>query len=357
MTVEVSVAGVRYTGWQRGELMMTMADLANSFDLEYVASGRRAADRALFAGDAVDVRVLDDSRTAHSVIAGYVDSVEDVDDADDLQLRAAGRSKTADLVDCSAVKATFRNVTALQVVQEIALPFGIRVRKEPQFLDVGDPFASFAVQQGETGADAIRRATEARGLFAYAVGGDLVLGRVGATKTRTRLERGAGGVERWQRAESWYARYSEYVFRGQIRREEGTSVRAAAQSKQSVTDPDITRFRPLLIQLEAHGPADLKTRAEVARNQRIGQGSRVVVTVNGLLTAEGTPWRPNLLVDVVNPVLNVQATLVTSTVRMRFGEAEAETSELELVDPIAFDIGKNRVAKEKVHKRGFYTKP
>lgn len=354
MTVEVSVGGVKYSGWQRGSIQLTMSELANNFDLEYLASNLRAgsrteADRALYAGDAVTVRV-----DGHDVIRGYVDTTDDEDAAEDVRLRVGGRSATADLVDCSAAKVQLHRQTALGIAQAVAKPFGIAVRAES---DVGEVYPSFSVQQGETAADVITRAAQPRGLYPYAVGGDLVLARAGSVRTSTRLSRGVPPLLRTARSDSWYARYSEYVFRGQVRATDNAHGRAASQLKQAVTDPEITRYRPLLIQVEAHGAGDIKTRAEVARNQRIGQGRRVTCVVLGLTTAEGTPWRPNLLVDVDNPALGVRETMLTSVVRMRFGEGEAEETELELMPPIAFDIGKNRVAHEKAPRRGTYTKP
>jgi len=348
MTVEVSVAGVRFSGFQRGSIQLTMSELANNFDLEYVAGGKRAADRALFAGDAVDLRVDGDL-----VLSGYVDTTDDEDAAEDIRLRAGGRSKTSDLVDCSAPYQTWSGQTALVIAREIARNFGIEVRAEG---DVGAPFPSFAVQKGETGADAILRAAQPRGLFPYCVGSQLVLGRAGATLNPTRLERGKAPLEKSARSDSWYSRYSEYVFRGQIRATDSAWGKAASQLKQSVSDPEITRYRPLLIQVEAHGAGDLRARAEVARNQRIGQAQTITATVLGLTDAAGKAWRPNQLVSYVNPMFGVDAQLLISLVRMRFGESDVPTTELELVPPMAFDVGKNRAAKEKA-KRGVYTKP
>ncbi len=343
MTVEVSVAGVRYAGWQRGTLQLTMQELANSFDLEYIASGKRMTDRALYAGDEVLVRV-----NGEAVLGGYVDTTDDEDAADDLRLRAGGRSKTCDLVDCSAPVQAFSNQTAVQIAEAIAKPFGIVVRGES---DPGDPLPRFSVQKGETCADAILRATGPRGLYPYAVGADLVIGRAGAVRSSTRLVRGTPPLLRSSRSDSWYSRYSEYVFRGQMRATDVAFGKAVSQLKTSVVDPEITRFRPLLIQVEAHGAGDLKTRAEVARNQRIGQAQRVLATVVGLTDADGKPWRPNTLVDFANPVLGIEAPLLVSVVRMRFGEGEGDETELELVPVEAFDIGKNRAAREKPARR------
>lgn len=347
MTVEVSVAGVRYSGWQRGSIQLTMGELANNFDLEYVASGKRMADRALYPGDEVDVRVA-----GESVLRGYVDTTDDEDAAEDLKLRVGGRSKTCDLVDCSAPTQGFSNQTAVQIAAAIAKPFGVVVRGEG---DPGAPLPRFSVQKGETCSDAILRATQARGLYPFTVGGDLVVARAGALRSTTRLQRGKAPLLRTARSDSWYSRYSEYVFRGQIRSTDVVYGKAASTLKTSVLDPEINRFRPLLIQVEAHGPGDLKTRAEVARNQRIGGGQRVTATVLGLVDADGKPWRPNVLVDIDNPVLGLKSTLLVSVVRMRFGEDGGDETELELVPLEAYDIGKNRAAKEK-RARGVYTK-
>jgi prophage tail gpP-like protein len=347
VTVEISANGQKFSGWQRGSLRLTMQELANSFDVEYLASIDGA--QALSAGDPVKVLV-----NGHVVIDGYVDTTDDEDTAEDLRLKVGGRSRTMDLVDCSAAKQQFSRQTALSIAMAIARPFEIEVDAES---DVGEPFPNFSVQHGETGADAILRASTARALYPYARGGMLVLGRAGSVKASMQLVRGQRPLLRTARSDSWYSRYSEYVFKGQIRATDDRFGKAAAAIKRSVTDPEINRYRPLLIQVEAHGPGDVQTRAEVARNQRIGQGQRVLATVHGLTMDDGNPWRANMLVDVHNPVLGIAETLLIADVRMRFGENEPEETELELQPPLAFDIGKNRAAKEKANKRGFYTKP
>jgi prophage tail gpP-like protein len=92
------------------------------------------------------------------------------------------------------------------------------------------------------------------------------------------------------------------------------------------------------MQAETHGPGDLRTRAEVERNQRAGKAERITATVEGHRTSEGRIWRPNLLVGFSNPVLGVDATLIVSAVRLRFGEKEPEVTELELKRPETYDL-------------------
>lgn len=350
MTVEISANGQKLSGWQRGTIQLTMSELANSFEVEYLVSG--AGHKALEPGDKVQVLV-----NGHVVLDGYVDTTDDEDTPEDLRLKVGGRSRTADLVDCSAAKQQFSRLTVQQIAEKIAAPFGVPVTLETRDDQTLEPFSGFSVQQGETCADAILRLCQARGLYPYAVGTGLALGRAGSVKATMRLVRGSRPLLRTAKSDSWYSRYSEYVFRGQIRATEERAGKAAAALKSKVTDPEITRYRPLLIQVEAHGAGELQTRAEVARNQRIGAGQRVTVSVHGLAMDDGQPWRANMLIDVVHPVLDVNETLLISVVRMRFGEAEAEETELELVPPMAFDIGKNKVAKEKGPKKGVYTKP
>jgi prophage tail gpP-like protein len=330
MSIELRVAGKRLTHFMRGSVQFSMQEVFNSFDVQYSALGKEMSDRLIETGDALELW-LDDEL----LISGYVDSIDDEDGDSEVRLRAVGRSVTLDVADCSAEHLSFTNAKASVIAARIVKPYGIAVRLEG---DEGAPFPAFSVQQGETCLDAITRLCTKRGLYPYSIGRELVLGRAGALATATRLVRGERPLLRSSRSSSWYGRYSEYVFRGQVPATDSAWGKKANHLKHAVRDPAITRHRPLLLHAEAHAPGDLKTRAEVERNQRAGQGERILATVEGHRTAEGRVWRPNLLVPFRNPVLRVDATLLATVVRLRFGEREQEVAELELTRPEAFDI-------------------
>jgi prophage tail gpP-like protein len=227
------------------------------------------------------------------------------------------------------------NVGVDRIAADLASHFGIGTYvPEP-----GAPFAAFSVQSSESCYDTIARAASKRGLVVYSVGGDLVLARAGQYRTRTVLERGDNLV-RSSRRSSWLNRYSQYVFVGQARPDEDTWGERTQQLKHIVTDPEITRFRPLRVTAEAGSGLDLEGRANFERNQRAGSGQSVSCTVWGHLTEEGLAWRPNTLVHFRNPVLGVDATLLIVTCRFRFGANEDDSTDLELTRPEAWDMGK-----------------
>jgi prophage tail gpP-like protein len=333
MSVELRVGGQRLSAFERGSLQLTMQEAANSFDVDYVADSRASSERLIYPGDAVSVLIGEET-----VLEGWVDTVDDEDSHEQSKFAAAGRSKAGDLVDCTSLRApgSWSNATVDRIAMDVAAPFavGVYVDGSP-----GDPIAAFSVQKGETAYETIARAALKRGLIAYSVGGDLVLARAGSTRSRTVLERGRNLV-RSARSESHYARYSDYVLRAQARSTETRWGASASQLQHSVKDPAIKRYRPLLVQREAHSGIDLEHQAYLEKNQRAGRGQRIQAVVEGHITEEGYAWRPNTLVRLRNPVLGVDATLLVVVVRFRFGATDAEETELELARPEAFDLGK-----------------
>jgi prophage tail gpP-like protein len=333
MTVEVRVGGERFSGFREGSVQLSMNGVYNSFEFTYFAPPSALHERALYCGDEVEILVA-----GESVLIGYVDTTDDDDQVDAVRLRVAGRSKTADLADCSAEHMGFTNARLSEIAQKLADPFLVSVFVEGS---EGDPFPSYHVQKGETVVDAIMRGAVKRGLALYTLGGDLVLGSIGPKYTDQRLVRGQAPLIRSSRTDSFYNRFSHYVFRGQVRPSELQWGKKAAQLASSVVeDRVVKRYRPFLYQAEATGAGDLQKRAETERNVRAAASERVSATVQGHTTPEGYVWRPNLLVDFESAVLGVQETLLVQTVRIRFGEREPDQVELELVNIDSYDVVK-----------------
>lgn len=346
--VEVRVGGTRLSSFQRGTMQFSFNELVSMFEVEYAVTAREEKQRALFVGDKVEVYV--GSRLA---ISGYVDTTDDEDTPEGLRLRAAGRSKSADLADCSAEKKKFSNQFLSDIASALARPFGVEVLVTG---DQGAKLPSFAVQVGESVGEAINRAAQLRGLHPYAWSDKLVLASAGGVGKPVVLTRGYAPLIRTARTDSWYDRYSHYIFKGQVPSSDTAWGKNAAQLKTLVIDPHVKRYRPLLVQVATSGPGDLKTRAEVIRNQRAGQGQRVVVVCAGLTAPSGEVWSPNMRVSITNDVLALNDVLTVAAVRMRFGEQGNDQTELELLPPSAFDTGQVRELKAKQQKVK-YTKP
>lgn len=337
--VELVVNGTVLNGFERGDLQLSMIEGANTFSVEYVPDPANPSARQIFRGDAVEVW-LDAGDGHEKVLDGYVDQTEEDDDPDALRLSASGRSKTCDLIDCSVASTrSWKDAKLIDIVSDLCAPFDIST------FVVGSPDTekiTFSARGDEGAFAAISRVALMRGMFAYCTGGDLVLARAGSSQTKTVLERGVN-IERTRRTESWYDRFSEYIFRAQSKADDDDSdVAENAQLKHSVTDTTITRYRPLCIQVEAGGQSTMEHRAIIERNVRAGQSEAITTTFDGWGMTERTgklvAWRPNTLVRFKNPLLGVDADLIVVTARFRFGARERQEVELTLARPEAFSL-------------------
>lgn len=333
--VELRVNGKVFDDFESGSVELSMEQGCNSFSLEYVASQVSEKTRQIFEGDECEL-ALATTKGPEVVISGYVDASEDDDGPDSLRLTASGRSRTCDLVDCSATftPGRWKKAKIEKIALDLCLPFSVDVFVEG---DQGAAFPDFSIDKGETVYDAIARASLRRGLFPYCTGGELILAAAGSTKTRTVLERGKNIIQS-RRSSSWAGRYSDYLLRAQVRATDTNWGKNASQVNATIQDVEINRWRPLLVQAEADDKKDLKTRARVECNTRAGRGMRVSCLVDGWETDEGTAWRPNTLVRFKNLVLGVDADLLITTVRFRFGAGEPRETELEMTRPQAFDV-------------------
>lgn len=332
--IALTVNGKTFEGFEGGSVTVCMDDPVNSFSLDYVADGKKPSQRGIYPGDECEISI-DAGGGLESLIKGYVDSTDDEDSGDAILLRCSGRSKAADLVDCSAITkpGSWKKTGLKAIATAIASPFDVTVVFEGS---AGDPFENFSVVKGETAFEAIQRGATRVGLYCFSVGDTLVVAKAGSKSSGATLERGVNIVKA-TRSDSWSSRHSEYIFRGQVRGTDSASGKAASQPKSSVKDATINRYRPLLLQTGAKA-SELQKRAEVERNQRAGRGEVVTVVVDGWGTPAGKVWRANTTVGVKDDVIGVDATMLIVSANYRFAHSANRETELRLSRPEAFDV-------------------
>lgn len=337
----VKVAGLSFDRVERGAVNLSMSEASNTFDFE-IASDNASIVRP---GDAVEISLGNDV-----VIDGYVDTVEVEDAPDNLRIRAAGRSKTADVYDSSAPMKRWSNVDISTIVGDLILPFGLSLylsRGDAGDVPITKKFAAFSVQTGETVHDAIIRAAASRELFVYCQGGDLVIGRRGNTRVWAR------DVVSTSITRSWFGRFSDYTFRGQARPTDNNSGRNASQLKHSVQDSELSnagRWRPKTVTHEANDKLDLEARATLTRDRNIAGSYTATCVAQGWFfdpTGDGrepsedaSAWRPNTYLVLENERLSLRDDkwLITES-RFRFGADEPDQTELTLVRYDAYAPG------------------
>ena len=337
--VELLVDGVLYGGFKSGVVTFSLEGLAHQFQFSY--TNRWVGQQEpwpIRAGDECEIRI-----DGEQLLTGFVERPFVQYSATSELMRVSGRSRTADMVDCSAVFPTSRwsNQTLDQILSDIGDPFGIRtfVGGNPKRLK------RFVLNSGERAIDAIMRAAQIRGLFPYCDSrGNLRVDEIGPRKTETRLQHGINIISA-SNDENWSGRYSDYIYKGQRPGDDETFGEAASQLRAEVQDEELAargRYRPLIvIKQEGESRDELQRRATWERNRRAGRSDRIVIVTRGYRNAEGF-WQPNTLVTVDDERLELEnAELLVTTARYRF-DADAKgggyVTELELTEPAAFSV-------------------
>jgi len=327
-----------FGGWTSMRLSLSMEHCANRFEIELTEMWPdQQQPRRILPWDGCEVLLGD-----QVVITGYVDELDVEHNDQDHALRVTGRDKTSDLVDCSAVAKTgqWRGLKIEQIAEQLAKPFGIKVRAD---VNTGAALPSFAVQEGESAFEAIERAARMRALLLMSDGqGRLLITRAGTARVDTPLVLGvniaAGGVRYDVRD-----RYSDYVVKGQSsgRYYEGGDAalvaKQAASAKAMVKDTLVPRYRPLVMTGECQDVgASLGQRVQWEANVRAARSTQVQIDLRGW-EHDGGLWRPNALVYVQDRWLGIDGELLISAVDFTLSEDGRKTT-LHLTNKDAFAI-------------------
>lgn len=324
MTAEIAtlrVAGRNFGGWQSIEITRSIEQAASAFAFQ--ATARYPAELnpiRIRPGDACEVLI-----GSERVITGYVDSVAPRLAADSHSIAVAGRSRTADLVDCSAApdKASPRRWKARRIEQiaaELAAPYGVQVVAA---VSTGAQLARHAVERGETVFECIERMARLRQLLVCDdAAGRLVLTRAGSTRAAVAIEEGVNLLAGDAKADA-SAVFSAYVVKGQRVGDDQDFGDTVAQITGEAADPAVTRKRVLQLMAENGGSAaDAKARAAWEAATRLGKSLEATVTVQGWRQAPGAAlWAPNLIVAVQAPSLALSGDLLITDVTLRLSDA------------------------------------
>lgn len=345
--VRLTVDGADYGGWKSVRIEAGIERQARSFDLEITDRwpGSNALARRVKPGAACQVWV-----GADLVMTGYVDATPIQADGRGIKLNVKGRSKTADLVDCSPVDtptasgaggggrwgdvigpdgkkqnivvavapaAQYRGMKLEAVAAALAAPYGIRVIADTE---TGEPIRDHSVQQGETVFESIDRMMRLRHVLSTDnERGDLVFIDPGsAGRCGTALVMGENVLS--ASAEFDYkAVFSEYICKGQRPGDEASdddeAVTTFSESASSVTDTVLNRRRVRVF--KQAGTADEGTcadRVDYERAHRAAKAIEAKYSVQGWRQADGSLWLPNWIVRVRDPILGLDADMVIAEV-------------------------------------------
>lgn len=322
----LKVAGKLWEGWQSIEVSRSLEQIASTFVFESAArDGGGKNVLHIQCGESCEV-LLDGDK----VLTGWVDVVEMAHDATTHTIRVSGRSKTSDLVDCSAIweTGTFHKTTVTHIAESLAAQYGVTV----SVTDAGVVIPVFTLQDGETVGEAVDRLARSRSILAYDnAEGELVMGPVGTETAGSNLVLGTN-IKASSSKVDVSKRFSEYRVKGQRASDEQIDGVTASTASGTSQDDEVSSGRTRILVLHADGHASLKSCADRATWEaatRAGKSVEVEVIVQGWRQADGELWDVNELCHVRDAVIGVDATLLISGVAFRLGE-DGTTTKLTL---------------------------
>jgi prophage tail gpP-like protein len=338
--VMLVVGGRAFEGWQTMHVQRSIEQIAGVFALQVTLKWAAKGDPfEIREGLPCQVLIGQDV-----VITGRIEEYEPSYDAENSTITIHGRDKTGDLVDCSVIYKTgqWHNVGLKQIVEDICKPFGIAV-VAPKDLDLGDPFKSFSLEEGEKAFDAIDRACRMRGVLCTSTpAGELLLTLTSDESSNVQLIEGMN-IKSASAKHSWKERYSKVILKGQTSGDDNASGATVAHVRAEAEDEEINCYRPLVV-ISEHGAglATLKERAQWEVKVRMGRGKRGHIDVVGWRTAgngmAGPLWTPNQLVYINSPRLQLDREMLIVGCDYKISDKDGRTTTLTFCRPEAFEV-------------------
>jgi prophage tail gpP-like protein len=315
--LHIEVGGQNLSGWTAIRVTRGCERVPADFDIS--ATERypgQASEVVITPGDECQVSIGGDL-----VLTGYVDRYQPAMTASQHIVRVQGRSRSEDLVDCSAgvlPDGTTRGMTMdipnglVALAQTLADPFHITVRSlSGDTFPVPSPYgggagAAFSIILTETPFEIIERVARYVGALAYdAPNGDLVIANVGAGSMASGFAQGVN-VQAASVTFSIDQRYSFYlptVMSVDMFHNMGLGQMYFTPAR----DEGVKRFRPLVVVSEqpSFGQAFAEKRAQWEAARRRGRSQAVRVTCDSWRDSGGRLWEPNFFAPIDLPELKL----------------------------------------------------
>lgn len=271
------------------------------------------------------------------VLAGYVDRFVPSISAGKHSIQVLGRSKCADLVDCAAEweGGQISGSSAAGIAEKLAAVYGIGVECSVAGLPA---IPQFNLMLGESAFEVIERIARYSALLAYDLpNGNLQLAQLGTVKAASGFVEG----ENVQDASIEFSsdqRYSTYqAFLQSV--DVLTDLGDGGNLLYTVTDPNVTRHRGLILIAEAGGGGNeiAKKRAIWEMARRAGRSRMVRVRCDSWRDSAGSLWAPNTVAPVILPSLKLASPdFVIGEVTFMRSDDQGTIAEIVLMPPDAF---------------------
>ena len=342
-SIEIKVNGESQLDFTTARVTFSLDQLARTFSFglsdKWLNTGVK--DLPFIEGDEVEVFIH-----GTRVIDGIIDDIPISYDANTHDIEVIGRSRTGQLVDCSAIHKTgsWRDAKLVDIAQALCDPFDIEVEVEKFALaDAAKPFKKWAIEDEETPFGCIARAAKMRGLFLISDSGSKLLITKASTQVFPMSLVFGQNVKRGRRTSRFRERYSEYTLKSQAAGNDTFFAEQVGKGFFKTTDPQVLRFRPLIIISDGSGnKSELETRALWERNVRAGKSRRLSYDYQGFRNPPGIGgdqvFPINQLITVQDSYLDFSGQLLIVSASFSLATNGGEFTTLELGAPEGYDV-------------------
>ena len=335
--VTLKVGGQIRGGWTEVSIESSLTEISDSFSVRITDLDPATAITYLVPKGSPCSLAIGDT----TLITGYVNDVDISYDAESHSISFRGRDKTGDLVDCSALVdgvGAWNGVSVMDIASQLLAPFGITVSSTVPDV-TAKVLAGHAVQMGETVWECLDRALRQYGVLAMVDGdGNLVLTQAGTGGALAEARLGGNilaGGGRYSERET----FRDYYVLGQFPggSDAYSDPRVTTGASASANDPNVGRYRPLIVQAECNtsDPGFLPIRAAWEASFRSGKGEGFSITVAGWRDANGALYAPNTMIRLEDDFLACHETLLVVSVKLTLAEG-GQLAELTLCRKEAF---------------------
>lgn len=325
--VTIEAAGVEYSQWIEVAVEAGAAQATRAFSFIASEPQQLFGDAWVFRpGTEVSIRA-----GGSLLLKGYVDTYAPDIGPKNHRAVISGRSKSKDIVDCSAVhkKGEWNKKKPKEIAEDLCKPFKIDVDCDVEAKEI--PVWRLAL--GATVFEEIEAFARHQGLLIVGTAdGGIKLTRAEKFKLHAgSLQEGVNIIDASAQI-SEKGKYSEVIARGQA----GLGSGAEAQRLESVSrDKTVERHRPMLIIAEGEmDTARLKERAKWQAQRNAGWSTTATVKVRGWRDDAGELWSPEKLVFVESQRLKISQPMAIKIVRF-VQNSEGTIATMSLVDPQA----------------------
>jgi prophage tail gpP-like protein len=332
--IRVEVGGETFTAWENVTVRAAFDEACRSFSLKAALELGSAATHASFALG-VEFRIFagDDL-----LLDGYVDRRKAKLGEDETEIVITGRSRSCDLVDCSAVhdSGEFENMTPLEIGNAIAKGIAARFETDQSLEKV----ESYSLAQGKTIFTVVEElCREQNKTLTGTAAGNVLITKAGTLRHGGGLYEGGNIIE----ADSDHNacnRHSKYIVRGQTAAGHGAE---ALEIEAIALDTKVRRFRPLIIvQKESSSKKRAKGRAATRRDRAAGNALGCEVTVQGFRDQAGALFEPGRLIWTESATLGIAQDMLIESADFSQSSKPGSLTSLGLVDPRAYDGDKGK---------------